>query len=152
MSIIDQCSDSHLQSFLQNSHRHSLGAMVQHTLGLAHMLATVPDLLDTCLSSWHSRGAGIRQLRLVSRETGSVVLLAVRSCSLQIGEDAHPDPCKLLQLLSRALLTELTVSIMITSGGSALKRFYANHTRLIGQRPSAIDLSSSPVTQDKQIT
>lgn len=83
---------------------------------LARTLGKVPELLQSCLTSWVSRGFGIRQLRLVSKDVGSGALQAVQSCSLQVGDEAQPDPHQLVQLMSFAHLKEVKIKVLIISG------------------------------------
>lgn len=90
--------------------------MTRYTPDLARTLIEVPELRPTCLSSWESRGVGIRELRLVSKQIASTALQAVQSFSMQIGDWAYPDVAKLVLLTSLARLKDLTVTVLIQSG------------------------------------
>lgn len=113
------CSSCVLRSnayiFLQVNPLQKAG-MTRYAPSLAHTLAEVPELLPWCLTTWESQSAGIRQLRLVSKETGCAALHAVYSCSLEIGEGASPGPHRAVQLFSYAHLEVLKLTILIKSG------------------------------------
>lgn len=87
---------------------------------LLHTLGVVPELLSSCLSSWKSTGVGMRQLRLVSKDIGCAALQAVKSCSLQVGEGADPNPRQLAHLMRFASLKEVNLSVLVTSGELAV--------------------------------
>lgn len=95
-------------------------AMPQSEPDLAHTLETVAELLPICLTTWESRGKGIRVLRLVSKRVGSVALQAVQSCALQVGIGAQPEPEHVVQLMRDAHLKNLEVTVLITSGKRAV--------------------------------
>lgn len=100
--------------------------MNQHAPDLLNTLGVVPDLLPSCLSSWKSNIIGIRELRLVSRDIGSAALQAVQSCSLQVGEGAHPNPQKFARMMSLAFLKEVDLTVLITSGEQDVASIYRN--------------------------
>lgn len=83
---------------------------------LAHTLGEVPELLLTCLTSWKSRGLGVRELRLVSKDIGSAALQAVQSCTLQVGEGVYPDPHQMAQLMRNTHLIEVNLTILVVTG------------------------------------
>lgn len=87
--------------------------MAQDAQALLKTHCAVPELSDTCLSCWGSRGAGIRQLRLVSLGTG---MQAVQKCTLQLGDGANPEPHQLAWLLKSPQLKKLKISVLIISG------------------------------------
>lgn len=90
--------------------------MSRASANLAHTLIEVPELLPRCLSSWESRGVGIRALRLVSKQTACTALQAVQSCSMQIGEGAYPDLAQLVLLTVLARLKDLRITVLMHSG------------------------------------
>lgn len=83
---------------------------------LADVFHKVPDLLTYSLNAWISRTAGIRAMRLVSKDLASLVPTAVRSCSVQIGEGAVPNPLQVTGLLNHALVKHLEVTVLVRTG------------------------------------
>lgn len=80
----------------------------------------VPDLLDNhVLALWRTRGTGIRVLRLVCKEMGSVAMQGVTSCSLELGMGAMPASTqKFAVLLSRGHLKRLSCTVITYPGES----------------------------------
>lgn len=109
---------------------HSQDAMAGHhdTPSLIDTLAIVPHLLQSCLSgAWPSRGAMIRILRLVSRDMSSIVLTAVRSCTIYIGELSQHSPKRFLKLLSHARLERLELNINMCLPGKCAQLTKSQH-------------------------
>lgn len=86
-----------------------------HTL--VDVLSMVPDLLPChLLNLWPSRNAGIRVLRLVSKEVGSIALRSVKSCAFTLGQWQKPDPKKVVSLIAGAQLDSLQLRIATFPG------------------------------------
>lgn len=69
------------------------------------VLAMVPNLLPSyLLDLWPTRGAGMRALRLVSREVGCIALREITSYNLTLGEWQNPNVEEVALLLGCAQL------------------------------------------------
>lgn len=84
---------------------------------LSDVLAAVPDLLQVhLLNAWPTVGAGIRVMRLVSKELAHMAPAAITSCTMLVGEWAHPSPEQVVKLMKKACLRELEVIISTCPG------------------------------------
>lgn len=80
---------------------------------LIDVMYTVLDLLPSyVLEMWKSDGAGIRDLRLVSKEIGVIALRAVTSCKLTLAKWKKPDPVAVAVLVAGAQLETLELHIV----------------------------------------
>lgn len=86
---------------------------------LIDIFTEVPQLLETSVCAGQSRAASIRSLRLVSKDMSGMALRAVRSCSVQLGGWASPDPRQVVRLMSHALMQSMHLTVLIRSGECA---------------------------------
>lgn len=81
------------------------------------MLSKVPDLLlEHLLIVWPTRGAGIRVLRLVSKEVGRISQQAIRSSAVDLRVWDHTGPQRVVKLVGDACLHELKITVHISEG------------------------------------
>lgn len=86
-----------------------------HTL--PDVLLVVPDLIPIfLLNLWPSRGAGIRALRLISKEVGCIAVKAITSYRIAPGDLRVPDPERLALLLGGAQLKIIGLDIVTWPG------------------------------------
>lgn len=89
---------------------------------LAEVLSMVPDLVPLhILNLWSSRGKGIRVLRLVSKEVGSIALRSVTSCAVTLGEWTESDHEELGFLIRGAHLNSLQLNMETFPGKPMVK-------------------------------
>lgn len=82
---------------------------------LPDLMLMLADLLPTHLLC-NEKGV-VKQLRLVSKDVGSIALTAVTSCELHLGEGADfANTQQLVGLLAGAKLQDLKINLNVTSG------------------------------------
>lgn len=85
-------------------------------VALSIVFIKVPFMLESCLHTALTRIADIGALRLVNKDMASMALRAVRSCKVQLGEGAVPDPQFMTWLRSCALLENMHLTLIIQAG------------------------------------
>lgn len=92
------------------------------SLTKASTMSTLTDLMVMLLDLHparlvQSKVSTIKNLRLVSKEVGSIVLTAVRSCEVYLGGRGHsPDAQQLVRLMAGMQLERLRLSLTVPSG------------------------------------
>lgn len=88
-----------------------------HKISLLDLLFEVPDLLlQHLLNVWPTRGRGIRVLRLVSKEVGSIAQQAIQSCTVDLKSWDDSSSQTVVRLLGDARLKLLDITFHITEG------------------------------------
>lgn len=80
------------------------------------LLATVPQLLVSCLDVWWTHGEGIRVLRLASTEANRIASRAITKFSLELGGDISLVVPAVIPLLRDLPLQQLHVTVITKSG------------------------------------
>lgn len=81
-------------------------------MDLVALLEHVPDLREACTSG---DDATLKTLRLVSKETGRVALMALKSFKLYLKGRSNDSNVSVARLLRHACLVDLTVLLTLTS-------------------------------------
>lgn len=76
-------------------------------------VSKVPQLLESFVNAWPSRGAGIRVLRLVNKELSTMAMTAVQSCAVQIGKDACSNLEQVTRLMSACVLQTMLLLVRL---------------------------------------
>lgn len=87
---------------------------------LPDLLCAIPDLLSAhLLSEWPTPGAGIRVLRLVSKEVGQIAWEAIQSCAVDLRSwDCPTQRKRVVRLLGQACLQKLKINVHADEGGT----------------------------------